>query len=174
MKKNFAQQPDGGGMINILTANDLSTDITNFNSNNIFQKRPNFIDNCKNNDNCNCKNCNTMKNANGFANATGYDEGGSSILDGFNLNSLINSAATIYGTSQQIKLAQETKAIKDREEEIARQNAAIERQRTQQAELGSGGAVAKIKAYALPIAITGGVIIVGIAAYFFFKKKKIN
>jgi hypothetical protein len=206
MKKNFAQQPEGGGMIVMLTANDLSTDITDFNSNKIFQKRPNFIDNCNNNPNCNCKNCSTMKNANGFAirkkkktrvtsgyasgytsvygnpkpkifamkNASGYGGGGGGLLDGLNLGTILGSAATLYGNSQQIKLAQETAAIKAREEEIARQNARAEKERTDQAEFESGGAVAKIKAYALPIAITGGVIIVGIAAYFFFKKKKID
>lgn len=43
----------------------------------------------------------------------------------------------------------------------------------QAANASSTGVVAKIKAYALPIAITGAVLIGGIAAYFYFKKKKV-
>ncbi len=43
----------------------------------------------------------------------------------------------------------------------------------QAANTSSTGVVAKIKAYALPIAITGAVVIGGIAAYFYFKKKKV-
>jgi coenzyme F420-reducing hydrogenase beta subunit len=40
------------------------------------------------------------------------------------------------------------------------------------ADTQSTGVVSKIKAYALPLAITGGLVVIGISAYFFFKNKK--
>ena len=51
--KNFAGQPPQGGMMEILTGRELTTDVREAE----FQKMPLFIDNCKN--------CNNMKNADG-------------------------------------------------------------------------------------------------------------
>ena len=48
-----------------------------------------------------------------------------------------------------------------------------ELQRQKELELAKGGSLtAKIKAYGVPLAIGGVIIIGGISAYFYFKKKK--
>ena len=58
MKRNFAAQPEGGGEITILTGRDLMTEVTpNTFEERVFQKRPLFVDNCKN--------CDSMKNITG-------------------------------------------------------------------------------------------------------------
>jgi len=160
MKKNFAGQPAGGGNITILTAQDLMLDVNPAPP--IFQKRPLFVDNCKN--------CNKMEN---FANFEADKE---------------------YGGTQQ--KAPRKKGDKEKGGFFSDKSAAeqaqialqIERQRLEQeraraeaeaakaaGESAKAGSVAgKIKAYALPITITGVLVIGGIAAYFYFKKKKVS
>jgi dihydrodipicolinate synthase/N-acetylneuraminate lyase len=54
--------------------------------------------------------------------------------------------------------------------ELAKRQNAAEALRLQQQQEKT----ATIKKYALPIAITGGVVILGIITYFVFKKKKIS
>jgi hypothetical protein len=177
MKKNFAAQPEGGGMIDMLTGLDLTTDIrpSDFDNNRVFQKNKIFN---------NCQNCNSMKNASGstFKNADdGYDYGyndssssGGGFLAGLTLSDLLKTGSTIYGNVQQRDIAQQTAQITANQAEIERARAAQARSDAEAARANSAGVVGKIKAYALPIAITGVVAIAGIAAYFFFKKKKIS
>ena len=174
MKKNFAAQPEGGGMIDMLTGLDLTTDIrpSDFDNNRVFQKNQIFN---------NCQNCNSMKNASGstFKNADDYgyqDEGGGGggFLEGITLNSLLGIGANIYGNVQQRDIAEQTAQITANQAAAAQAAAAQARADAEAERAKSAGMVGKIKAYALPIAITGGVVIVGIAAYFFFKKKKIS
>jgi len=75
------------------------------------------------------------------------------------------SAADTAAKAAQIE-ALKIQAIKQQQELVQAQ--------TQQEKAKSSGAATKIKAYIVPIAITGGLVIVGIAAYFFFKKKNVN
>lgn len=161
MKKNFAGITDNEigtfNYLTTLTGRDLTSDITP--SFKIFRDKPNFVDNCKN--------CN-MKNMSGFKNADGYGKDSSGIFGSGITFGDVFGATTQYLSNEQ----------KQQQLEEARR---IEEERRRQAEAEASGIKAqarsvteKIKAYALPIAITGGVIIVGIAAYFFFKKKKIN
>jgi len=82
MKKNFAGQPAGGGNITILTAQDLMLDVNPAPP--IFQKRPLFVDNCKN--------CNKMEN---FANADG--EYGKKKVDSF-----LESTSVLFSTQQKL------------------------------------------------------------------------
>jgi hypothetical protein len=193
MKKNFAGAPNGislfperGGQMATLTGLDLTTEVA---PGQIFKKAPNFIDNCKS---CNS---NSMKNANGdsmsdysgyqYNNTSnpnaGYYGGGSgsgsgsggggglgSFLSGVNLGDLLKIGSTIYSNEQQIKLAQQQGQITAAQAAQAKAQLAIAQQKTQQ-DLSIKD---RIKAYALPIAIGGGVIILGIATYFFFKRSK--
>lgn len=163
MKKNFAGQPAGGGQINILTGRELFTDIQPSTPEG-FTRRTLFIDNCKN--------CDNMEN---FANAEGKD----GFWSGINFGSILDTAKTgaqIWSTSQQQKAASDQARLAL---EIERQRVEQERQRKEaeaakaEAERAKSGSVAsKIKAYSTPILIGGVVIIGGIAAYFYFKRKK--
>lgn len=180
MKKSFAGGgptgisifPERGGPTATLTGYDLTTEIA---PGQIFKKSPNFIDNCKS--------CNNMKNAvGGFKNADGdYYEyysstgsgnsnsgGGGSFLQGLNLADLLKIGSTIYSNQQQIKLAEQQGQITAQQAAQARAQLAIAQQKTQQDQSVKD----KIKAYGLPIAIGGVVIILGIATYFFFKRSK--
>jgi hypothetical protein len=171
--KNFAGQPEGGGNITILTAQDLMFDVSPTPP--IFQKRPIFVDNCKN--------CNNMED---FRNLGAYDDSATTtksggFFSGLDFGTILDTAKIgvgIWATDKQSKAA----------EEQAKLALQIENQRLQQeearaqaeaaraaAEASKAGSVAgKIKAYILPITITGVLVIGGIAAYFYFKKKKIN
>jgi len=153
MIKNFAAQTSG---TIALTALDLTTEITP--TKNVFDKRTLFVDNCND---CGMKN---------FASADGED----SFLSGVNLNTILGLATTGAGVwSQQQKLASETQQA-----ELALQ---IENQRLQQERARAATEAAKasstsvkLKSYIVPITVTGFVVIAGIAAYFYFKKKKIS
>lgn len=185
MKKNFAGQPAGGGNITILTAQDLKLDVNPAPP--IFQKRPLFVDNCKN---CNMEN---FANADGeygiFKNGNGDvptptpqgapKKGGffSDIKFG-NILDTVKVGAGYWAQQQQNRSAAEQAQYAL---EIERQRLAQERARAEaeaakaEAESAKAGSVAgKIKAYALPITITGVLVIGGIAAYFYFKKKKVS
>jgi len=142
MKLNFAQQPDGGGMIDILTARDLTSDVVNGDGS--FLPRPLFVDNCKN---CGM---NTKMGA-----------------DGSLFGQIVDTAkygVGIWSQQQQSQAATE-------QAQLALQ---IEQQKTAQEKADALAAQTKastIKSYGLPIAIAGGVIVLGIATYFLLRKK---
>ena len=181
MKKNFAGAPNGislfperGGQMATLTGLDLTTEVA---PGQIFQPRPLFVNNCKS--------CNKMKNASGDEYYNDYQDladyvdstssnsgsgGGGSFLQGINLADLLKIGSTIYSNQQQIRLAEQQGQITAAQAAQARAQLAIAQQKTEQ-DLSIKD---RIKAYGLPIAIGGVVIILGIATYFFFKKKKIN
>ena len=170
MKKNFAGQPAGGGNITILTAKDLMLDVNPAPP--IFQKRPLFVDNCKN---CNMEN---------FVNVDGeYGEpkqkGG--FFSGINFGTILDTAKTgagIWATQQQNRSAAEQAqyALQIERQRLEQERARAEAESAKAAaESAKAGSIAgKIKAYALPITITGVLVIGGIAAYFYFKKKKVS
>jgi hypothetical protein len=181
MKKNFAGAPNGislfperGGQMATLTGLDLTTEVA---PGQIFQPRPLFVNNCKT--------CNKMKNANGdeeyyndyqdlmdYVDSTNTSGGGGggSFLKNINLADLLKIGSTIYSNQQQIRLAEQQGQITAAQAAQARAQLQIAQQKTEQ-DLSIKD---RIKAYGLPIAIGGVVIILGIATYFFFKKKKIN
>jgi hypothetical protein len=174
MKKNFAGQPAGGGNITILTGQDLMLDVNPAPP--IFQKRPLFVDNCKN---CNMEN---FANADGeygiFKNGDG-DKGG--FWSGINFGTVLDTAKTgvgIWAQQQQNRSAAEQAqyALEIERQRLAQERAKAEAEAAKaEAESSKAGSVAgKIKAYALPITITGVLVIGGIAAYFYFKKKKVS
>lgn len=168
MKKNFAGQPAGGGNITILTAKDLMLDVNPAPP--VFQKRPLFVDNCKN---CNMEN---------FVNADGeYGAEKGSFWSGINFGTILDTAKTgvgIWATQQQNKSAAEQAqyALQIERQRLEQERAKAEAEAAKAAaESAKAGSIAgKIKAYALPITITGVLVIGGIAAYFYFKKKKVN
>ena len=167
--KNFAGQPDGGGEITILTGRDLITNITPDMSNSIFQKKPLFVDNCKNSS--------SMKNLDAYGdnllgNAYGDNLGNPPKVSTFNkIFDVVKFGTGIWSNEQQRQSAEEQA---QRALEIEQTRLAQERAKTAAAQAESSTVVGKIKAYSLPILITGVVVVGGIAAYFFFKKKKVN
>jgi hypothetical protein len=197
MKQNFAGQPDGGGALGYagplptLTGLDLMSDVSKPKSA-IFRPDPRFVNNCKNS--------NSMKNASGnrnfdYSSYESYDsydnqnyndtgdvvsapvkqaankKGGSWSWGDWSLSDLFNTAGQLYTTTQQNAALKEQGNLalqieqqkKEREKAIAAQKAA-----------DSGSVASKIKAYTTPIIIVGVLTIGGIAAYFYFKKKKIS
>ena len=114
-----------------------------------------------------------MKNMTGFKNADGeYDTSSDStgiLGTGISWGDVFTGGVSYLTNEQKQKQLEQTRAIEE------------ERRRQAEADAKAAAAKAKgadktsmIKAYGVPIAIGGGLIIVGIAAYFFFKKKKIN
>jgi hypothetical protein len=89
--------------------------------------------------------------------------------DGINIGDILNKGADIYSSTIKSQTDSENAAaaIQLEKLKIQQQQAAA-----QAAQASSTGVVAKIKAYAVPIAITGAVVIGGIVAYFYFKKKR--
>jgi hypothetical protein len=183
MKKGFAGPPEGislfperGGVTATLTGYDLTTNVA---PGQIFKPAPLFVDNCKS-----CKNMNTKRNldSGNYGYGAGYDYGytpgkldnnsggGNSFFQGLNLADLLKIGSTIYSNEQQIKLAEQQGQITAAQAAQAKAQLAIAKENTQQ----SGDKSSIIKAYGVPIAIGGTIIILGIAAYFFFKKKKIS
>lgn len=161
--KNFAGQPDGGGEITILTGRDLMTNITPDMSNSLFHKEPLFVDNCKN---CNSMNASGKKNADAY----GYDDGGTtSTFD--KIFDVVKFGTGIWSSEQQRQSAEQQA---QRALEIEQARLAQERAKAAAAQAESQTVVGKIKAYSTPILITGVVVVAGIAAYFFFKKKRIS
>ena len=88
--------------------------------------------------------------------------------DGINLGDILSSGSKIYSDTLKSQTDAENAAA-----EIQLEKLKIQQQQAaaQAAAASSSGVVAKVKAYAVPIAITGAVVIGGIAAYFYFKKK---
>ena len=178
-KLNFAAQPEGGGMINVIsvntstfddkeklqTAGKLTTDVPDIND--VFLKRPLFADNC------NTKNFTSMKNFDNdiySTSTTTQTTTQKSFWSGL-LQGAVDTTkygVDIWSRQQELNAAQAQ----------AEAAVAIEKAKQAQAQADAQGLMAqsnsvtaKIKAYALPIAITGIVVIGGIAAYFYYKKK---
>ena len=177
-KLNFAAQPEGGGMMNVISVNtstfddkeklwsvgNLTTDVPDINS--VFLKRPLFVDNC------NTKNFTSMKNFddNNYTTSTTTQTTTKSFWGGL-LQGAVDT--TKYGVDLWSKQQELTAAQAQAEAAVQ-----IEKAKQAQKQADAAAAVAqansvtgKIKAYALPIAIAGVVIIGGIASYFYFKKK---
>lgn len=161
--KNFAGQPDGGGEITILTGRDLMTNITPDMSNSIFQKKPLFVDNCKNSS--------SMKNLDAYGNTLDAYGSTEKVSTFDKIFDVVKFGTGIWSNQQQRQSAEEQA---QRALEIEQTRLAQERAKTAAAQAESSTVVGKIKAYSLPILITGVVVVGGIAAYFFFKKKKVN
>lgn len=88
--------------------------------------------------------------------------------DGINVGDILNKASTYYSDSVRSENDANNAAAAIQLEKLKIQQAQAS---AQAAQATSSGVVAKVKAYGLPIAITGAVVIGGIAAYFYFKKK---
>lgn len=188
-KRNFAGQPAGGGNITILTGRELLTDITPAIPRG-FSNQTLFIDNCQNCDKMNDNFLNFSIDPNlaqsiaagvektKTGTTTSTKSGGGGFLKGIDFGDLLKTVGSVYTTTQQRKTAQEQGQLAL---EIERQRVAQERAK-QEAELAKAAAVSaqagsvagKIKAYTVPLLVGGVVIIGGIAAYFYFKKKKIS
>ena len=95
MKKNFAAQPSGGGQIVTLTGLDLTSEVNS--DQNIFQKSPNFIDNCKD--------CGMKKNFDDSGYGYGYDYSGS----GMSTTTTATPKKMPPSMDKQIKLESEAK-----------------------------------------------------------------
>jgi hypothetical protein len=153
--KNFVGQPSQGGEVYFgitpfasLTAYDLTTEVKP-NQPTLFAKEPIFVDNCKN--------CNNMNN---FTNADG--------------NSVFDIGKFVIGTwsnEQARKSAEEQAQLAL---QIEQTRLAQERAKAAADQAKASSASGKIKAYTVPLIVTGVLVIGGIAAYFYFKKKKIN
>ena len=166
MIKDFAGQPAGGGMIEILTGRELKTGITpeTFPTP-IFEHRPLFDDNCNE-----CGQKMQQMNADGFVNQTGTTaESKTSTFD--QIFGVIKLGADVWTTSQTSKTAQEQAQAAL---QIKQAEAEAERARIAAEEAKAASTKEKLKGYILPITVTGLVVIGGIAAYFYFKKKKIS
>jgi hypothetical protein len=154
MFKNFAAQTSGTIELNGL---DLGTEITP--TKNVFDKRTLFLDNCND---CGMKN---------FASADGDGE---SFWSGINANTILGLATTGASVwSQQQQSANDTQQA-ELALQIENQRLQQERARAQAEAAKAASAPSKIKAYIVPIAVTGALVIAGIGAYFYFKKKKIS
>lgn len=176
MKKNFAGQPEGGGQITILTANDLQFDVTPQPP--IFKRQPLFVDNCKN---CNMKNFKNVieeyganDNYGDVAATSMPDKKGGGFFSGINLGSILDTATTAGGIWAQQQQNQSAAEQAQYALQIENQRLQQERERARTEEAKAGSLAGRIKAYGLPIAIGGVMIIGGIAAYFYFKKKKVS
>jgi hypothetical protein len=178
MKQNFAGQPDGGGALGYagpfptLTGKDLMSDV-NPNQSTIFRPYPRFVDNCK------TKKCmkNSMKNFDDYNNYGNEDSetnergGGFFSLGNLNLGDLFRTGTTIYSETSRNQAMRDQAALAL---QIEQQKAAQAKALAQQKAAESGSYAGKIKAYTTPIIVVGVLTIGGIAAYFYFKKKKIS
>jgi hypothetical protein len=108
-------------------------------------------------------------NANGIDAGLGLTEPRKSRwYDGINLGDILNKGSVIYSDTLKRQTDADNAAAAIQLEKLKIQQAQAN---AQAAQASSSGVVAKVKAYAVPIAITGAVVIGGIAAYFYFKKK---
>jgi len=154
-----------------ITGNDMDFSSGVIGNGGEFQRRTLFVDNCQS-----CKN-NSMKNANGYG-AYGYGGGSGGSDDGFfddvTAGGVLTQLGGIANSIFQGQAAQSAAEIAQANAQAERER--VERERAQNAgtALENQGAVAKIKAYIVPISIVGGLAILGIATYFIFKKKKID
>lgn len=136
-----------------------------------FTKRPLFVDNCRD-----CKGFidgSRKRNIFGLGNKKKkdgviFDSGADNKKFGVgDVLDTLKFGVQTWSSEQQRKADAEAAAAAL---ELARRQNAAEALRLQQQQEKS----ASIKKYALPIAITGGVVILGIITYFVFKKKKIS
>lgn len=170
MKQNFAGQPENGGALGYagpfpsLTGKDLTSDVTP-NQSTIFRPEPLFVDNCKTNK--------SMKNFDdGYEeNLDDSNEGGSFSLGSWNLADIFKTAGGIYSDSQRNKALEEQARLAL---QIEQQKAAQRKAEADAKKAEAGSVASKIKAYTTPIIVVGVLTIGGIAAYFYFKKKKIS
>lgn len=186
MKKNFAGQPAGGGQITILTGRDLLTEIPSSPSTSFFQSSPNFIDNCQ--PARNMRNFDDEIDWSGYGENDDYDapvvtgatqkasttpvpKSGSGFFSGINLGNLLQTGAQVYTTSQQAKTAKQQAELAL---QIERQKVAQElaKAKVEEEKAKGGAGKPQPKSYVIPIIVTGVVVIAGIGAYFYFKKKK--
>jgi len=115
-----------------------------------------------------CPTCEqNMMNANGSEDFSEYEDMTNNGGGGFDWNQLLSSGFGLLGQYGSIKEKEAQQGIVSAEAEAERARAAAERARAAER-------AATIKAYALPIAITGILAVVGIAAYFYFKRAKLN
>jgi hypothetical protein len=152
----FAAQPAGGGVIDILTGQDLQTNVVPSQASQVFQKRPMFTNNCAN---CS-KHVDMSMNLSGFKNADG---------SGVDWGAWLKSGLGAFSSYETATTAQAQ----------AEAAAAIEQAKAQQAQLAlqkqattDSGVVSIITTWTVPIIIIGVLGIGGMAAYFYFKKKK--
>jgi len=162
-------------------------DFSQVNPNGKFFERPLFVDNC------NTCNNNNMKNADGYgsygvapvsgtyggysgtvAPVSGTYGGGGKSGAGFSWNNALNQVGNLANSYFQNQSSQNASEIAQANAEAERLRAERERIANAGKKLENEGAIDKIKAYIVPISIVGGLVIVGIATYFIFKKKKIQ
>lgn len=170
MKKNFSAQPldtTTGGVQQVLTGKDLMTDVPkeSINDKKIFQKRTLFTDECKD---CYGFSGDRKRNLFGLGKKDdGYGYGGGSGVTGGQILDTLGQGLKVWSSSQQRKADEEAAAAAIQLAALQRQNEELKLKQQQ----AKSSAITK---YAVPIAITGGVVILGIITYFVFKKKKIN
>lgn len=177
MKKNFSAQPldtNTGGVLNVLTAKDLMSQVPNQDMNRTaFTRRPLFVDNCRD-----CKGfIDGSRKRNIFGLGKKKEDGvifdsGADLTDNkkFKVGDVLDTlkfGVQTWSSSQQRKADAEAAAAAL--ELAKRQNAAEALRLQQQKEKAS-----LVSKYTVPILVTGGVVILGIVTYFVFKKKKIN
>ena len=159
----FAAQPAGGGVINILTGQDLQNGVMPSESSQIFQKRPMFTNNCAN---CS-KNVDLSMNLSGFKKADGTTDGTDNTSTDW--TSWLKSGLGAFSSYETASTAQaQAQAAADIEQAKAQQaSAAAQKQAATDA-----GVVSIVSTWTVPIIIIGVVGISGMAAYLYFKKKK--
>jgi hypothetical protein len=164
-KKSFAAQPEQGGMMTILTAHNLTTDIVP--TDEIFAHRPLFVEN-------NCTTCKPF-NFSGMTNSKEIFKSTDGVFKSFDwtqgIFDTVKLGAGVYSTSVQSEAQKQQAAAAVQLEQLKLKQL----QEAADAEAAkSAGKQSVMKGYIPIIAITGAVGILGIAAYFFFKKKKIS
>ena len=165
MKRNFADQPTQGGGTLVLNPNDF----IGATPQGVFTPSPRFIDNCNN---CNM---NKKKNTTGdyysgeyYTSSPSGNSSNPKKKDGKSgkgwdiLLGYVEKGADYWINREKGKSDSEIAQI-----ELERQKYIL-----QQEKLKSGSVVDKIKAYAVPIAIIGGIGLVGMVTYILLKRKK--
>lgn len=162
MNKNFADQPtfhSGVQDNDVLSAKDFKfADISN---EGMFLKNPIFVDNCKS--------CGSMKNF-GNANIVGVPTRITNKKN-FNLDDGIGLVKLGLGTWSDDQKRQAESEQLNLALQIEEQKRLLAEQQAQADIIKSQNQASIVKSYGLPIAIAGGVIILGIATYFLVKNK---
>ena len=156
MKKNFADQPTKGGGVLVLSAYDLNSGIIE--NKGFFWNKPRFIDNCNN--------CMNTK-----MNADGNEYGDTSSSGGFSLDDAIGLVKFGVGTWSDEQQRQSQSEQAQLALQIEEQRRLLAQQQGQADIIKSKNQASIIKSYGLPIAIAGGVIVLGIATYFLLKNR---
>lgn len=106
-----------------------------------------------------------------FHNADAADntDNGGGFFSNLNLGNLLTTGSQLYTADLKAQTDASNAAAALKLEQLKLQQAQAA---NAAANTTSSGVVAKIKAYSTPILITGLVVIGGISAYFYFKKKK--